>query len=292
MRIKLLSWDDFSIFIAFIITLALICQITWAVIDEGQGQHMSDVTRSQFEMTAKSLLANEALWALINVFVRLSALGSIATIFHTHRPVRIQARIFMGISIAHAFAAILTGVLICRPIQASWDTEVQGTCGNQTVAYVIIEIGGLIIDLAILAIPIRSILHLSLNTRGKIRFILIFSAGAVYVLSMPGYRLVIDTTNHRVTIITGFRIAALHRVNSSDFSYDQGYLGLLSTLGALLGITSCCAIYFPAFINYLSPRSKRTSQRTDNREVKPSSNHNEENKWVEYQSLEEEESNV
>lgn len=45
--------EDFLTLIAFIVSLALVGQITWAVIDEGQGEHMSDVTGSQFEHAAK-----------------------------------------------------------------------------------------------------------------------------------------------------------------------------------------------------------------------------------------------
>ncbi|KAI0848604.1 hypothetical protein F5Y00DRAFT_270087, partial [Daldinia vernicosa] len=227
-----------------------------------------------------SLLVNEALWAVINTFIRLSALVLIYKVF-TIRILMAWTRAFIGISIMNGLAAVLTGVLICRPIQASWDSRVQGTCGNQTAAYVALEVSGLVIDIAILAIPIDSILNLDMEPRRKVSTLLIFSAGAV------------------VIIITGFRIAALHRVNSTDFSYDQGYLGLLSTLGALLGIISCCSTSLPSFIRYLgpeetcrrlplnSPRSKRTTQRTDIREVGPPCNHCEEEERGEKQSLEE-----
>ena len=49
----------------------------------------------------------------------------------------------------------------------------------------------------------------------------------------------------RVIIITGLRIQALHMVNAQDFTYSKGYLGLLSTLGASLGIVFCCAPVVP-----------------------------------------------
>ena len=42
-------------------------------------------------------------------------------------------------------------------------------------------------------------------------------------------------------IITGLRIQALSMVTSADFTYSRGYLALLSILGALLGIITCCA---------------------------------------------------
>uniref|UniRef100_A0A0B7KSA1 Uncharacterized protein n=1 Tax=Bionectria ochroleuca TaxID=29856 RepID=A0A0B7KSA1_BIOOC len=45
-----------------------------------------------------------------------------------------------------------------------------------------------------------------------------------------------------VTIITALRIAALYRVNTSNFSYDHGYLGLLSTVGGIVGLIVCCAV--------------------------------------------------
>lgn len=44
----------------------------------------------------------------------------------------------------------------------------------------------------------------------------------------------------RVFIVTGLRIQALRMVNAQDFTYSKGYLGLLSTLGASLGIIFCC----------------------------------------------------
>ena len=35
-------------------------------------------------------------------------------------------------------------------------------------------------------------------------------------------------------------------VNADDFTYSKGYLGLLSELGASLGITCCCAPFMPS----------------------------------------------
>ncbi|KAI1377259.1 hypothetical protein F4677DRAFT_49921 [Hypoxylon crocopeplum] len=218
--------EDYLTFAAFMIALGLVGQITWAVIDEGQGQHMSDVSRSQFELTAKSLLANEALWALVNTFIRLSALTMFWKIFNATATARYFSAVLMCCSIMYGIAALLTAALICRPIQAAWDNQVQGTCGNQTAAYVALEVIGLVIDMAILALPFQPIMGLSMRSVTKSLILLAFSAGAF------------------VIIITGFRIAALHRVNASDFTYDQGYLGLLSTLGALVSIICCCAVSF------------------------------------------------
>ena len=42
-------------------------------------------------------------------------------------------------------------------------------------------------------------------------------------------------------IITGLRMQALRMVNSTDYTYSKGYLGLLSVLGALLSVITCSA---------------------------------------------------
>lgn len=227
-----LSLENISTSLAILITMGLVAQITWAVTDEGQGEHVAEVTRSQFELTAKSLLVSEVLWALVNTFMRLSGLLLLHSLF-MRDSFRFQAIVLMWASIIHGIASLMSAVLICRPIQASWNTEVQGTCGNQTAAYVSLEVGGLLIDICILASPVYPILKLRLPLKQKILVLFVLSAGAM------------------VTVITALRIAALHRINSYDFSYDQGYLGLLSAVGALLSIISCCAISLVPFVRYL-----------------------------------------
>ncbi|KAI0885142.1 uncharacterized protein GGS22DRAFT_139484 [Annulohypoxylon maeteangense] len=245
------SIEDISTCFALIVTMGLIGQITWAVVDEGQGEHMADVTRSQFELTAKSLLANEALWALVNACIRLSASLSLLRIFGCVHAFRYQANTFMLFTAIHGVAALIVAVSICHPIQASWDPQVQGSCGDQTAAYVGLEVGGLLLDTYILALPARYVVRLDMRIKRKFIILFVLSAGAV------------------VMVITGFRIAALHRVNSSDFSYDQGYLGLLSTLGALLGVISCCVLSIRPFIRYLQGTFSRRPTDTENHDTIP-----------------------
>ena len=42
-------------------------------------------------------------------------------------------------------------------------------------------------------------------------------------------------------------------VNAEDFTYSKGYLGLLSALGASLGITFCCAPVIPVLYHHCRP---------------------------------------
>ncbi|KAK9426022.1 hypothetical protein SUNI508_12646 [Seiridium unicorne] len=220
-----MSPENILTFFAFIVSLALVSQITWAVIDEHQGQHMSEVPKIEFEVIAKSMLLNEALWAFVNTCVRISALIFLRRIFGVIDSARRIITCLMFFSVMYGLAALLIPLLICRPIQASWDNKIAGVCGDQPAAFVAVEVSGLIIDILISILPARCILGLNLSTPKKLQILAVFTAGSL------------------VTIITGLRLAALYRVNSPDFSYDQGSLGLLSTLGSLLGIIFYAAPY-------------------------------------------------
>ena len=67
----------------------------------------------------------------------------------------------------------------------------------------------------------------------------------------------------RVFIITGLRIQALRMVNAEDFTYSKGYLGLLSTLGALLGIIFCCVPYLRGVYTEMREMLRKRSLQPD-----------------------------
>ena len=85
----------------------------------------------------------------------------------------------MLLSASHGLAAVLQSVSICRPISASWDASVNGDCGNEILAYVILESLGLAIDLAILAVPFSTVPTMALPFERKVKTLLVLSAGAM-----------------------------------------------------------------------------------------------------------------
>ncbi|KAI1355775.1 hypothetical protein F5Y01DRAFT_326304 [Xylaria sp. FL0043] len=224
--LRKLGLDDWLTVGASVISLALVTQTIWAVAKEGQGRHVSLVTHTEFELLAKSLLVHEELWALVNVLIRISASIAIKALFGVVNQWRVLSNVAMTLSILHGIFSVLIGALVCRPLNAAWDPNVEGTCINQTASFIAIEAIGLAIDVMILAIPCLVIPRLMMSRKRQWAFVLLLSSGSL------------------VTIITGFRIAALHRVGSLDVTYDQAYLGLLSTLGALLSIIASCVPSF------------------------------------------------
>lgn len=48
------GFDDIILFVSVLLSLALMSATTWAVVIEGQGQHQSAESHSQFELVAKA----------------------------------------------------------------------------------------------------------------------------------------------------------------------------------------------------------------------------------------------
>ena len=58
-----------------------------------------------------------------------------------------------------------------------WNADIHGTCGNQVVSYVVLEILGLLLDSAILAAPIPLIWSVHMRLAKKIGALILFSMG-------------------------------------------------------------------------------------------------------------------
>ena len=50
---RFMQTDDFLIFGAFVIALVLVAQTTWAILDEGQGEHVIDESQTHLALIAR-----------------------------------------------------------------------------------------------------------------------------------------------------------------------------------------------------------------------------------------------
>ena len=60
-----------------------------------------------------------------------------------------------------------------------WNAFVDGTCGNQIVSYLVLEILGLLLDFTILAVPIPIIWALQMTMPQKLPILIVFSVGVL-----------------------------------------------------------------------------------------------------------------
>ena len=62
---------------------------------------------------------------------------------------------------------------------AAWDQSIKGVCGNEIAPYLILEGFGLVIDLAIVTLPIFYIKRLHIRSRTKVYLSSIFGVGSL-----------------------------------------------------------------------------------------------------------------
>lgn len=89
------------------------------------------------------------------------------------------ARALLVLSILYGLVVFLEVFLICRPMAVDWNAYVDGTCGDQTVSYLILEVLGLLLDLSIVALPFPGIWKLVLSRAHKMSISIFFSIGVL-----------------------------------------------------------------------------------------------------------------
>lgn len=87
----------------------------------------------------------------------------------------------MAISLSYAVSVLFQNIFLCRPIARNWDKTITGSCGNTTQAYEAFGIINLIIDLAIVILPMPLLWGLQLPIAKRVALTAIFGVGFVYV---------------------------------------------------------------------------------------------------------------
>ena len=129
-------------------------------------------------------MANEVLWDIANLFIRISALLLIKKIFLFLWYVRYLVNIVIIFATLHSLAVLTVALLICRPMAAAWDTSINGTCGQQVLSYVILEIVGGLIDIVILMIPPPIVWKLLLRWPRRLGISIVLSTGVLCVVNL------------------------------------------------------------------------------------------------------------
>ena len=101
----------------------------------------------------------------------------IKNIFGHVRSIAWANGLVLVIVILYGLVVVLETFLICRPMAVDWNTHINGTCGNQVVSYLVLEIIGLLLDLAILILPLPCIWRLAMPFRRKLSVSIVVSIG-------------------------------------------------------------------------------------------------------------------
>ena len=119
------------------------------------------------------------MWPTANTLVKISVLHLYTKIFNTHR-LAIAAYAIGAVTMAYWLSTVLVAFLICRPFAFNWDkVSIKGHCGNTFAYYLSTAIVNLLIDVAIVALPLPLLWSLQMRTSRKLALTAIFSLGAM-----------------------------------------------------------------------------------------------------------------
>lgn len=127
------------------------------------------------------MITGQILWAAAVLFVRASVLHLYTHIFRK-KAFRVVCYIIHGINTIFFVSTVLTACLICHPIAYNWDRTIPGGgCGDQKRLDLFIGIFNLLMDVAVLILPMPVLWGLQMAVSKKIVLSLIFGMGVVYV---------------------------------------------------------------------------------------------------------------
>ena len=78
-------------------------------------------------------------------------------------------------------------VFRCQPVHKYWNAKAQGKCINGTNIFLADGVSSILSDLAILLLPMPLLWRLQLSKKRKLKLIIVFGGGALYVQLVSYY---------------------------------------------------------------------------------------------------------
>ncbi|MCJ1419733.1 hypothetical protein MMC32_006089 [Xylographa parallela] len=168
--------NDFAILAALLFTTGLVALIIFAVAWAGEGQAFENVPPQDQGRIFMTFVFETPVWGAANTLVKISILHLYVTIFPSPTFRKI-CYVMMAVSTAYFIGILLETFLLCMPFVYNWNKMVEGTCGNQMLALLMIGSANLIIDAIIVVLPLPLLWRLQLPIWKKIGLVLMFSLG-------------------------------------------------------------------------------------------------------------------
>ncbi|KAI1268956.1 hypothetical protein F5Y18DRAFT_172693 [Xylariaceae sp. FL1019] len=228
MRVSLAA-DDYCHIVSLIFFYGLAVASILSAVVGGAGHHVATLQLFHIVRFSAVIFSIEFLYALSVGFVKISVTLMIMRIFPVQH-VRIGGITLIVLSALWMLHPLFTGLLLCTPIEANWNPFTPGAeCGNQYIGYGIVAGIDILNELALLILPIPSLLRVHIKTRYKVALLGVFGTGLITLI---------------VTII---RIPVLLTTNFVDLTYDtRNQLIVLGEPAAAL-VVSCSPVLRPVF---------------------------------------------
>ncbi|KAJ5166658.1 uncharacterized protein N7482_005439 [Penicillium canariense] len=147
----------------------------------GGGLHYSDVPIEDRIPFQKTVYITMVMYGPTAYLTKVLLLWIMARVFSPFRKVIILIYGFMALMLAYYIPAVIVKIRICNPIPRFWNSEVDGTCLDETSIILADAVVSCVSDLIILILPMPLTMSLQMSPRKKIRVIAILGAGGLAV---------------------------------------------------------------------------------------------------------------
>ncbi|MCJ1317914.1 hypothetical protein MMC15_003241 [Xylographa vitiligo] len=249
--------NDFAILAALLFTTGLAALIILSVAWAGEGQAFKNVPPQDQGRIFMTFVFEQPVWGAANALVKISILHLYVTIF-PNPTFRKICYVMMAVSTVFFVTILLEVFLLCMPFVYNWDKTIEGTCGNQTLALLMIGSANLIIDAIIVVLPLPLLWRLQLPIWKKIGLLVMFSLGAF------------------TCVVTLLRIIRIENTNLADTdpTISGAIIAQWSILEPTIAIVNSCFPTIRPVLNKYSPSvawTKRfTSKNSSGRPSTPS----------------------
>ncbi|KAL3482502.1 hypothetical protein BJX99DRAFT_243088 [Aspergillus californicus] len=252
-RIRLVyapGWDDWILLLALIADWAFF-GVLLAEHSYGLGKPESSLSPETYRNQLKMLWISIPLYNLSLNLTKVSMVLLYLRLFPT-RTYRIILLIVLTLIICAGIYMVLGTLLICLPVNAFWDFDIEHTCTSRAVVWYLtagLQITG---DLILVVLPMPQLVRLQIPLRQKLCLMLIFALGLFVCATSIARLLAINVLLHSQDFSRGNGLAAVWSVAETNTAI---ICASLPTFRQLLG--KICPPLLPSFGRNSADHDKR-----------------------------------
>lgn len=122
-------------------------------------------------------------YILLTGCIKLTFLFCYRRIFSMQSRIRTFINLGIAVVISVTASVFFTSVFICNPVERAWNAAVPGKCFNPNIPTWLSTISSVVTDIYILVLPIVPLWRLNMRLRSKLRVMVAFSFGIMYILT-------------------------------------------------------------------------------------------------------------
>ncbi|KAH8846063.1 hypothetical protein MCOR27_010397 [Pyricularia oryzae] len=221
-----LDGADYCTLTALFFNTALHVDILIMVHRGGFGFHVDEIAKrfgpDALELFFKVIISFTLLWCATTAFTKLSVLLLFTTLFPTRR-MRMAAYVMGGFIIVWCTGAVVATLLMCQPFEMNWNRSIPGGhCGDDPLFYTILGVINIIVEVAILLLPMPVIYKLNMPLHRRLVVVGMFSLG------------------FGTCAVTIYRQTKLEGLDFEDMTHEGAVATLLSGLEPSVALTLAC----------------------------------------------------